>query len=158
MRRSLVVLVAALGCAPAAPTSLREADKARVVAEALAATESLFVAIEARDSARALALFAEDSGVRLIEGGSYTRREIAAFAGDLYRSMRSIESGLDGTPDVSVLSRDAAVVSGRYRDVLTDTTGKRTEVRGAGTWVLVRRQGRWVMQHVHATPDPAPPN
>lgn len=156
MRRTIAFVCVALGAcvrADPSPATGASASTAGVADSVRAATTALLAAVGARDSARVVSFFAADSGMRLIEGAVMTRDEVAGMAGAAYRAMTSIESAMEGPLHVAVLSPEAAVASGRYRDVFVDAAGKRTEARGTGTWVWVLRAGRWQIIHQHATPD-----
>ncbi|MFN8666293.1 MAG: nuclear transport factor 2 family protein [Gemmatimonadaceae bacterium] len=155
----LVALGAVVACTPPSADTTAVSGASDAVPDSIRVNMAAFVdAIQARDSARVLAFFAEDSSVQAIEGGIMTRAQMARMIGGFYRSMRSIETAIEGPLQVTVLGPDAAVASGRYVDVFVDTTGARNEVRGIATWVWSKRGGPWQLFHLHATPDPAVPS
>jgi hypothetical protein len=58
---------------------------------------------------------------------------------------------------VDVLSRDAAVVTTRYRVPHRTPTGNPHTIGGAWTAVFVRRDGRWAIVQEHLSDVPVPP-
>ena len=55
---------------------------------------------------------------------------------------------------VTPLGSDVAIASFTFREVLTDTAGVATPIRGTVSWVWRRNSAGWAMIHVHAVHYP----
>lgn len=65
-----------------------------------------------------------------------------------FPGLRSIEGGFRDLR-VTVLSPGAALVSGRFEERVTTSTGERHEQFGAVTWLWRKIGGEWLIAHGH---------
>jgi uncharacterized protein (TIGR02246 family) len=105
-----------------------------------------------------LALYAPGEGVQSAENGMiYANREaIAAGVRAMYGNARVTAHYTLAAPQVTVLSRDAAVYTTMVAATMKDSTGVETPMRFAWTAVFVRTPAGWRVQAEHASAPPAP--
>lgn len=140
----LIVLLAAPVGAQDAP-NLDSVDEVRAVVAAVGA------GMEAGDFTSLDTLFSADRGLHIIEGvgvnhgwaeyrDHHLKPELESFEGFSYQ-YHSIEPQVRG---------NVAWASFRY-DLAADVEAGRVEVEGRGSMVLERREGRWIVVHLHTS-------
>jgi len=149
MRRAVCLLLVGLSVSTTAPRTTRaqttDADAVRSTVEAVA------VLSQAKDAAGLDTLFAPDAWVRIIEGAGVNNGwvdyrdhhlvpELAEFTNFRYRYYE-VEPQVRG---------NVAWAPFRY-DLTTDTPQGHAEVEGRGTAILERRDGRWLVVHLHTS-------
>lgn len=72
---------------------------------------------------------------------------------DFFASLKEIEYKIDNMT-VDVLSRDAAVLYGRYAMTATDTAGTPINAKPALTYVFTKENGKWKIIHFHVSDPP----
>jgi len=124
-----------------------------VVAETiLSVTRELAGAWERLDADAYLAHFSEDLTF-YFEGSRSSRTEFETVVRQAIASLR--ESTFEVlNPEVEVLGPNAAVISFELREVMVDTSGASTELRGVLTLVFERRRGQWLVVRAHETLPP----
>jgi len=149
MTRSLLAAVLAVSaCAPARP-ELSPGERAAISDTVMVLTRAMFAAAERVDPEATFAAMSADSdAAHLNVGARFTRDSLLA-------TYRGIFAGLQGqrlalqAPTVTVLARDAAVVSANGHFTATPKTGRMIESDAAWTFVWVNRGGRWTLLHSH---------
>jgi uncharacterized protein (TIGR02246 family) len=119
----------------------------------LAAFETMSDAWAVQDAARFAACYADDATV--IGPGIYYLRGMddindsmaAAFSGPLKGSMRS-----HSAQSVRILSGDTAVVVTRSATIFSGEAQVPPERQHLVTWILTRRDGRWLVEANHMCP------
>ena len=135
----------AVGCTADGPAQTSDVDAIRGVIEAVAAYS------QARNLDAIDTLFAPEDGIHIIEGAgvnhgwadyrdNHLGPELESFENFEYR-FYSVEPQVRG---------DVAWSSFRY-DLAVDTQRGHLEREGRGTAVLERRDGRWLIVHLHTS-------
>ncbi len=145
---ALIVLAAGVGMPTLAPAQADDEAAVRAVVEALATYS------QAGDWAGLDSLYAPGRGVHIIEGAgvnhgwadyrdNHLKPELENFENFTYRYY-NVEPQVRG---------DVAWASFRY-DLAVDTPRGHVEMEGRGTTVLERRDGRWLVVHLHTSGRP----
>jgi ketosteroid isomerase-like protein len=105
-----------------------------------------------------LALYAPGNGVQSVENGKvYANRDsIVQSVRVAYGRPNVTYHYTLAAPQVTVLSRDAAVYTTMVSGTMKDSAGVETPVRMAWTGVFVRTGGGWKIQAEHGSYPPAP--
>jgi uncharacterized protein (TIGR02246 family) len=105
-----------------------------------------------------LALYAPGNGVQSVENGkiSANRDSIAQSVRAAYGQPNVTYQFTLAAPQVTVLSRDAAVYTTMVASTMKDSAGVETRMRFAWTGVFVRTAGGWKLQAEHSSYPPAP--
>jgi len=127
--------------------------KATTGGVALAVTALLddyFLAVETRDAAKFLRLFAENADLTVFENNElrFTHRELAEFVAGFFKDYTDLRATWEKRA-VQELSPTAAVVTGTFKVEAKDAKGAPVAFRNAFTFVLVKPADRWLVQHVH---------
>ena len=159
MRRALVcsLVMVLVGCtAPVPAVTLDAPARAQVRDSVVAALHGYEDARESLDSARIAGFLLADSDFRAAADQMiFTRNDVLAWAGGLRTSLRSYAGGFAyDSLAVVVLSPTEAVTMTPYVDIMTDTLGAVTTVRGRATWVWARRQQGWQIAAAHTVTTP----
>ena len=145
---ALIVLAAGVGMPTLALAQADDEAAVRAVVEALATYS------QASDWAGLDSLYAPGRGVHIIEGAgvnhgwadyrdNHLKPELENFENFTYRYY-NVEPQVRG---------DVAWASFRY-DLAVDTPRGHVEMEGRGTTVLERRDGRWLVVHLHTSGRP----
>ena len=151
MKRFLFVGLVGLGCVAGLPASAQQRTPSPEVEAVRAVIEAVATGMQAGDFDSLDTLFAADRGLHIIEGAgvnhgwadyrdAHLRPELEAFQNFSY-AWHSIE------PQVK---EAIAFASFRY-DLAADTGQGHLEIEGRGTIVLERREGRWLVVHLHTS-------
>jgi len=147
-RRTVALAAVAL----AVPAGARTAAAQTAAADSVTAVITAFAGLaQARDVAGLDALVAPDAWVRIIEGAGVDRGwasyrdhhlvpELAEFTNFQYRFF-DVEPQIRG---------DVAWAPFQY-ELVADTPRGHAEVDGRGTAVMERRDGRWIIVHLHTS-------
>lgn len=149
------VIGVAAACGPRATPA--DFDRAAVADSVTAAMRAYAAAFPGRDADAVTRFYLNDPDFRVYFDGALSRYdEMVAIVRNLLGSLRSIEGSFDDI-QVTVLGPGAAVATTPFRDVLVDTTGTTTRLRGLVSWTWVRRSEGWRIIHGHAVhvPDTA---
>jgi len=105
-----------------------------------------------------LALYAPGNGVQSVENGkiSANRDSIVQAVRAAYGQPNVTYQYTLAAPQVTVLSRDAAVYTTMVAVTMKDSAGVETPMRFAWTGVFVRMAGGWKVQAEHSSYPPAP--
>jgi ketosteroid isomerase-like protein len=150
-----LVVVASTSCARPEVAPLTDADRAAVADSVTAGMRAYEDAIKAKDVQRVLGLYGDSAQFRLIDNETVVSyAALRSMLPQLFGSLRSYGGGF-GSIHVNVLSRDVALADAPYVDILTDTAGAVTRIRGAVTWVWLRGPRGWRIIHgqAYGTPD-----
>lgn len=158
----LAMLVAA--CEPRTETSatpMSEAQRAAIADTVTSLTRAMIDAANRVDAEATFQRFASGSeGVHMNMGVRYSRDSLIAMYRPIFNGLerQQIEPG---TPTVTVLGPDAAVLSVASRFSATPKTGPQIASPFAWTLVWARRDGAWSLVHSHestpqALPAPSP--
>ena len=121
-----------------------------IEAAVLAAVRSFEDAERARDADALLAHFARTPDFHIYSDGQRLSYDaMATYVRQVFPTLRSLEGGFVDL-DVMVLSTDAALVTGTFRERTTDAAGSATSVRGAATWLWRQIDGRWLIVYGQA--------
>lgn len=154
-----VLLVVATACRPA-PLSPREQG---AIADSLRALVASAYALQGRDPvARLLTLYPDTGRVISAAAGRITTTR-AALQGELRYFWENIGQNMRDPrftwteSYADVLSRDAAVLTGRYAIRHITPRGEPHEIAGVWTALFERRGGRWVITQEHLSDVPEAP-
>jgi uncharacterized protein (TIGR02246 family) len=154
---SMVVSVSACQSKPAAQLDARQRQ---AIADTLTAMLRSANDLKAADPvARFMSLYPDSGRVVSASGGRVTTTRDALQAGIksfweyVGRNMQD-PKWIWGTPQVDVLSPDAAVVTTTYRIPHRTPAGEPHTVAGAWTAVFERRAGKWVIVQEHLSEIP----
>ena len=105
-----------------------------------------------------LALYAPGNGVQSVENGKiYANRDaMAASVRAMYGNPHVTYHYTLAAPQVTVMSRDAAVYTVMGAGTVKDSAGVETPLHFAWTGVFVRTAGGWKVQAEHSSAPPAP--
>jgi len=151
--------VAVLALAACAKPPLDEQQKTALADSLAQFVAGPFLAVYNSGNADSiLATYAPGNGVQSVENGTIhaNRDAIAASVRAMYGSPHVKIHYTLATPQVTVLSRDAAVYSTMAVGTGKDSAGVETTMRFAWTGVFVRMAGGWKVQAEHASFPPAP--
>lgn len=123
------------------------ADSIRVL------TNNLAASWERLDPDEYLGWFASDL-VFYFEGQRVGRSEFDASVNAAMRALRSSTFEILD-PHVQILAKDVATISFRLREVMVDTTGATTDLRGALTLIWSRRADGWKVVLAHESLPPS---
>ncbi len=146
---SLIILcsVIATGCQPTG-RPLSADEHAEVVFSADSATRAFLDAELARDVERVISHLAPEFYM-YVDG---TRSDFDSVTAQIRRTFPTLTSFQAEFLDIEVivLGRNGALVSTRFRDVITDTSGTTTRMRGATNFAWQRRGADWLMVYADA--------
>lgn len=154
--RRLLVLVTlcTLACRPSSQGDLAAADQSAITDSVLAAMRSYEAAVKALDAEGALRHFAADSQFRLIDNETtLSYGQVAQQLRQMFPSLRSFDGGFSNIR-VHVLRSDVALADASYIDIITDSSGAVTRLRGTVTWVWMHGPDGWRIVHGHAVAVP----
>lgn len=116
----------------------------------LATLDSYFEAVNARDPARFMAFFHPGEDLTVLEDKDlrWCRRDFAAFVAGFFKDVSELHATWERRT-VHPLGPGAAAVTGTFKVTGKDTQGAPLAFRNAFTFVLVNRDGRWLVKHVH---------
>lgn len=139
---------------PSATTSSRTSAIDAVRDSVIAGLREYAAAAAAFDSARVMALLADDPSFRFVDGQTFhTREGFSQLVSDAFSSLQSFSAHFNYDSLVVVeLAPTAAVAIVPYVDVMRDRGGTETTVRGVVTWVWAVRDNRWRLVAGHAAP------
>jgi ketosteroid isomerase-like protein len=159
-RYCLILVAASTFGAACQPTTRPDPNQRRAIADTLTTLIRSAYDLKATDVVARLMSLYPDSG-----------RVISASGGRITTSRAALETGIKsfweyvgrnmqnpkwewGTPQVDVLSRDAAVVTTTYRIPHRTPAGEPHVVAGAWTAVFERRNNKWVIVQEHLSEIP----
>lgn len=154
--RFALVAFAATACAGPELPPFSDADRAAIADSVTAGMHSYEAAIKALDVEGIMGHYLVSPEFRFIENETvYGLEELRPVVEGL-ASLRGYEGGF-GPIHVRVLVPGAALADAPFTDVLTDSAGVVTRLRGTVTWVWVRTPEGWriVHGHAYAVPDTA---
>jgi ketosteroid isomerase-like protein len=156
---ALICGAAVTGCQPAASATIDQARR-EAIADSLTGLIRAAYDLQAPDVvARLMSLYPDSGRVISASGGRVTTTQdsleagIRAFWTYVGRNMQE-PKWTWGTPQVDVLSPDAAVVTTTYRVPHRTPAGEPHTIAGAWTAVFARRDGRWVIVQEHLSEIP----
>ena len=152
----VVVCLSLVACSPAQQeATLTDAVRAEVRDSVTAGLRGYEAAIESMDSARIAAYFSSDPAFRAAMGRAVLPREaVLAWAGSLRATLRSYGGGFTfDSLAITVLSPTSAAAVVPYEDIMTDTAGVVTTLRGTATWIWARTDTGWHIAGSHAVSD-----
>jgi len=166
MSRSLVrpaslvgFAIIAAACQPA-PSAQVDSARRQAIADTLTTLiRSAYDLKAANPVARFMSLYPDSGRVISASGGRVTTNRdalesgIKSFWEYVGRNMQN-PTWIWGTPQVDVLSPDAAVVTTTYRIPHRTPAGEPHTVAGAWTAVFARRAGKWVIVQEHLSEIP----
>jgi ketosteroid isomerase-like protein len=135
-----------------------DVQRKAITAAVLEAMHTFEEAGRARDVDAFIGYFADISGFHVYsDGNRQSYDEVISGIRKTFPTLRSIEGGFVDL-NVIVLAPDAALMSGTFREAMTDASGKTTRVRGAATWLWREINGHWLMVYGQADhyPDVEP--
>ena len=166
MSRSLVrpasfvgLIVIATACQPASPAQVDPARRQAIADTLTTMIRSAYDLKAANPVARFMSLYPDSGRVISASGGRVTTNRdalesgIKSFWEYVGRNMQN-PTWIWGTPQVDVLSPDAAVVTTTYRIPHRTPAGEPHTVAGAWTAVFARRAGKWVIVQEHLSEMP----
>jgi uncharacterized protein (TIGR02246 family) len=126
------------------------AERAAIVDVISQQTALAFDALNQLDSERGYCLFAKEakgavSGNLILSFDTHKQKAKAWF-----RSLREASYVIEQM-HIDVLTRDVALVLGRYHFTGTDQAGKTNKATCAWSWVFHRRNGEWKIVHAHVS-------
>jgi len=112
--------------------------------------DDYFAAVNARDPSRFLRFFVETEDLTVIEDKDQrlSRKAFVEFLDGFFKDVTEVRATWEKR-EVFLLTPGAATVVGTFRVAAKDTKGAPMAFRNAFTFVLVRRDGRWLVKHVH---------
>ena len=148
-KRSLLLLcaVAATGCQPT-DRALSSEEHDAIVFSADSVTRSFLDAELAKDAERVIGHIAPEFYM-YVDGFRSGYDSVTAQIRRTFPTLASFQSEFLDI-EVVVLGRNGAVVSTRFRDALTDTSGVTFSMRGATTFAWERRGADWLMVYADA--------
>jgi ketosteroid isomerase-like protein len=162
MRKSewlFLVGAAAVGGCQRSPAPMSDAQRQAVAQDVRGLADSLVVQLSRLDAQPYLAQLASNEGYA--ENGAFypTRDSLLSAVGHFTKMFTSLELAWDGEPRITVLSPDAAVLSGTFHEVAQPVSGSAMKVHGIWTGVYQRINGEWriVQAHESWTPDQPTP-
>lgn len=155
--RALVVGAALALTACGADTSkdMDDATRAAVRDSVTVAMRAYEAAVSSMDLDRIMPFYSNDSSFRVVDGQAvFTRAGIQDLMQALTGSLKSLGGGFNyDSLRVLALSPHAAVATAPYVDVLVDTAGVTTTIRGSVMWVWARQGDRWRIVGGQAAPS-----
>jgi len=150
MTRGRLVLIAGLAsllAAPARPAAAQdaEADAVRGVLEAWAART------QAKDLAGLDTLVAPDAWVQIIEGAGVNRGWLDYRDRHLAPELGEFREFAYRVFDIEPQVRHAVTWAPFRYELSAETSRGRVDVEGRGTAVLEKRDGRWLIVHLHTS-------
>ncbi len=130
--------------------SMTDAERAAIVDEIRRLTASAFDAFNHLDADHLYTLFAEETkgavNGSLIQSFDAHKQKGKAWIRSLREAKYVIEE-----MDIDVLTRDVALVLGRYNFTGIDQAGHTNAAICAWSWVFHRRNGEWKIVHAHVS-------
>ena len=156
---TVVCALSAIACQPTSSATLTDARRA-AIADTLTTMIHNAYDLKAKDVVgRFMSLYPDTGRVISASGGRVTTTRAALESGIksfweyVGRNMQN-PTWIWGTPQVDVLSPDAAVVTTTYRIPHRTPAGEPHTVAGAWTAVFARRAGKWVIVQEHLSEIP----
>lgn len=151
----LTSLALVTACQESAPRPLSATDRQLVVDSVAAAMEAYAAAFATLDAEKIVRFYKADPDFRMYaDGAPVTGEALATQVRGMMAGLRAIDGKFTAI-QVTVLSRDAAVATSPFEEVLTDTAGVATEMRGTVSWTWVREPEGWRIMHGNAAYLPA---
>ena len=136
------------------PTTLGEAERQAIADTIRGRMASYAAAVASLKGEAILAHYVASPEFRLFsDGQAFSYSDIQGLVGTLSQVLQASEISWD-TVEVTVLDQNAAIAGAPFHRSDTDTGGTTTHVRGAASWVWVRRGGEWLMIHGHGVHVP----
>jgi uncharacterized protein (TIGR02246 family) len=153
---SVVIVLAAIGCASVRPAAIVEQFNAGATASSVRmAVEHFHDAMRRRDVETILDTFVRDTSFRAFDGddGWLTIDNIRLQDAPAFARLATVTINLDSIA-IAVLDPNAAVVSSNLREAFTDSAGRQRRLRITQTMVWTRRATGWKIAHVHSSERP----
>jgi len=150
----------AVGCQPTSAAELPPARRQAIADSLTTMIRSAYDLKAENPVARFMSLYPDSGRVISASGGRMTTTRdaletgIKSFWQYVGQNMKD-PTWIWGTPEVDVLSPDAAVVTTTYRIPHRTPAGAPHTVAGAWTAVFARRAGKWVIVQEHLSEIPA---
>lgn len=160
MRRFLtlvaVLALSACGTRESASPEIRGSTGPALRDTLVAGLREYAAAAQAFDSARVMAMLADEPTFSFVDGQTvYSRDGFGRLVGEAFAALRSFEARFNfDSMSVVELSPSSAVTIVPYVDLMTDRAGTTTTVRGVVTWVWAIRNDQWRLLAGHAAPLP----
>ena len=150
-RLRLALLVSMMvACRTPEPAVLTPEIRAGVVEAVTTAMQGYAAAFPTRDADAITAFYLNDPDFRTyFDGTVSTYTEMVAMVRGMMGGLRSVEGAFENI-QVSVLGPTAAVATSPFRDVLVDTAGVTTRLKGVVSWTWVQRPEGWRIIHGNA--------
>jgi hypothetical protein len=82
------------------------------------------------------------------DGQRVTYEVMSAGVRTAFPSLRAIEGGFENL-HILVLAPDAALATARFRETVTNSSGKQTVQHGAASWLWRNEEGEWRIAYGH---------
>jgi uncharacterized protein (TIGR02246 family) len=116
----------------------------------LSMLDDYFAAVNAMDPSKFLTFFTQGEALTVIEDKDLrlSRQAFEAYIDDFFKGVSQIQATWE-TRTIHPLGPGQAVVTGTFKVKAKDAKGGPMAFRNAFTFVLVQREGRWRVKHVH---------
>ena len=126
-----------------------ERDRSEIVRSVEAAMRSFETAERALDAERLIAHFADVPDFHMYNDGQRLNYgTMAAGVRAAFPTLRSIEGGFTDIR-VLVLAADAALVTARFQETITDATGAEIRQQGTASWLWRKLAADWRIVYGH---------
>jgi len=154
---SVLMVVGALtvGCRPAPPAPMTDAERTEVAAEIRAAADSIVIPFNRLDGSHYLA--------QLMDVRTYVENttiyqgpdSVVSAVHTVLSNAATISLTWTGEPTVLVLGPDLGVITGAFHEGMTDKTGATQVLDGVWTAIYQRVDGSWKIIVAHESVAPA---
>lgn len=137
-----------------AESNVNAAEREKIASEVTDAMNSYVNAIKALDIERVIGHYANEPEFRVFMDGKVSDYDayVSQARADLSQAS-GFEGGWQGIT-VVLLGPRAAAAAAPFREVIIDKGGQRIAIKGAVTWIWVRRGSEWKILYGHATHEP----
>lgn len=149
-----IAALSLLALAACQPAELSTSQRAAVAAQVTAVMDTAMAGINRLDPQPFLTLL-EGNKVYAENGMIFpTHDSLVAQVQSIPTMFQSVDLRWTSNPEITVLGKDAAVLTSRFAESVVDSAGTAITLTGIWTGVLQRKDGKWaiVQAHEHIAP------